>query len=105
LLVLEPFSEASTILRLSVCQGKIRLRKRHADSRHDTAEIQHAIRSAKAFERMLYRAANNQISRTQGAFGRIPSSQNGEDSCPFQLSLREIFFDSLFDLEEPVSWL
>ena len=84
---------------------EIRLRKRHADSRCDTVRTQHAIRSDKACERTLYRAANDQLPRTQGAIGRRPSSQNGEYRTPFQLDLREIFFDRPFALEEPLSKL
>jgi hypothetical protein len=89
----------------SLLEGKIRLRKRDADSRCDTAGTQHAIGSDKAFERILYRTANDRLSRTQVTFGRRPSSQNGEHSSPFQLGLREIFSRHLFALEEPLSKL
>jgi hypothetical protein len=85
--------------------GKIRLRKRDADSRCDTAKTRYAIGSGKALEGIIGRTANNQLSRAQGAIGRIPSSQNGECSRLFQLGLREIFLKSLFDLEEPPSKL
>jgi hypothetical protein len=67
--------------------GKIRLRKRHADSRCDTARTQHVIGSGEACEHTLYKNANNQLSRAQDAIGRIHSSQNGEHSRPFQLGL------------------
>ncbi len=85
--------------------GKIRLRKRNADSRCDTVKTQHAIESGKAFDRIADRTANNQLSRAQDAIGRIPSSQNGEYSRLFQLGLREIFSSALFALEEPASKL
>jgi hypothetical protein len=89
----------------SLLEGKIRLRKRDADSRCDTARTQHAVKSDKAFERILYRTANDQLPRTQDVIGRRPSSQNGEHGCPFQLGLREFFSRQLFALEEPLSKL
>jgi hypothetical protein len=71
--------------------GKIRLRKRHADSRCDTAKTRNALRSAKAFERIRYGTANNQIPECWARSGEYPHHRTVKTVLCFSLAIEKFY--------------